>query len=126
MKPEELVPYLKKFITVQLDDGTEDSGYVANPDAFKNPDHKPEKLVLMNGLFNSEVLISRIISVSTPVREDTLKIPIIGFDEELKLPQEEEEEEDMDSKIDALYRESLKENPEFDLYELLKDSSDHN
>ena len=119
MKAEEFIPYLKKFITVRLDDNSEESGYIANPDDFKDPSAPPEKLNLLNGLMNSEVMISRIVSVSLPVREDTLKIPIIGFDTDLE-PQVQEE--DIDEQIDTLYQKSLAEDLDLDLSVLLKDS----
>ena len=119
MKAEELIPYLKKFITVRLDDNSEESGYIANPDAFKDLSDPPEKLNLLNGLMNSEVMISRIVSVSLPVREDTLKIPIIGFDTNLE-PQVQED--DIDEQINTLYQKSLAEDLDLDLSVLLKDS----
>ena len=118
MKAEELTPYLKKFITVTLDDHSEESGYISNPDDFKDPSSPPLKLSLLNGLMNSEVLISRIISVSLPVREDTLKIPIIGFDTEEPLAG------DIDEQIDDLYRRSLADDLDLDLDSLLKDKQE--
>lgn len=71
---------IQKFIQVTLDDGTVHAGYIGNPDDFKG-ETMPEKMVLINGLMRDEVEISRVVDVQFPKREDTTKIPIVGFDD---------------------------------------------
>lgn len=80
MKDIDLRPYLNRFITVTLDDGKEESGFISNPEDFKDGTNADGILVLLNGLLNSEVRVSRITAVRESVREDTVKIPIVGFD----------------------------------------------
>jgi hypothetical protein len=75
-----LKPYLNKFITVTLDDGKEESGFISNPEDFKKDANDDGILVLLNGLMNAEVKVSRIVAVRESVREDTVKIPIVGYD----------------------------------------------
>lgn len=76
MRAEELIPYLTKFVTVTLDDFSEVSGYISNPNDFKTLDDSIN-MVLVNGLQNSQVPISRIIDICEAVREDTTQIPIV-------------------------------------------------
>ena len=76
MRAEELIPYLTKFVTVTLDDFSEVSGYISNPNDFKTLDDSIN-MVLVNGLKNSQVPISRIIDICEAVREDTTQIPIV-------------------------------------------------
>ena len=76
MRAEELIPYLTKFVTVTLDDFSEVSGYISNPNDFKTLDDSIN-IVLVNGLQNSQVPISRIIDICEAVREDTTQIPIV-------------------------------------------------
>ena len=149
MKPEELLPYLRKFITVELDDGTEESGFVANPEAFRDMDDPPSRISLLNGLFRSDVPISRIVSVTLPVREDTIQIPIVDLEgrygpspddliseavsniveedtpedsaeePEKLLKEEDPEEEILEEKIDEIYQKSLQDTVDIDLDSLL-------
>lgn len=76
MRAEELIPYLTKFVTVTLDDFSEVSGYISNPNDFKTLDDSIN-MVLVNGLQNSQVPISRIVDICEAVREDTTQIPIV-------------------------------------------------
>ena len=76
MRAEELIPYLTKFVTVTLDDFSEVSGYISTPNDFKTLDDSIN-MVLVNGLQNSQVPISRIIDICEAVREDTTQIPIV-------------------------------------------------
>lgn len=76
MRAEELIPYLTKFVTVTLDDFSEVSGYISNPNDFKTLDDSIN-MVLVNGLQNSQVPISRIIDICEAVREDTTQITIV-------------------------------------------------
>lgn len=76
MRAEELIPYLTKFVTVTLDGFSEVSGYISNPNDFKTLDDSIN-MVLVNGLQNSQVPISRIIDICEAVREDTTQIPIV-------------------------------------------------
>ena len=117
----DLKPFLTKFITVTLDDGTEESGFVANPDAFKNSDNQDGVLVLLNGLLNAEVKVSRIVDVHESVREDTIKIPIIGFDTPLMQEESESINQEIDSKLDELFDMSLEDEPNLDLNDLMNE-----
>ena len=114
MKKEELIPYLNKFITVTLDDGVTDSGYVSNPKDFKDERTEGLHLQLLNGLFQTEIPLERIIKVEQSVREDTTKIPILGFDEEPVRPQS------IDEQIDELYERSLVDDLDIPLDDLLE------
>lgn len=72
---------LQKFIQVTLDDGSVHAGYIGNPEDFKN-DEMPDEMVLINGLMKDRVKVSQVIDVQFPKREDTTKIPIVGFDDD--------------------------------------------
>lgn len=72
---------LQKFIQVTLDDGSVHAGYIGNPEDFKN-DEMPEEMVLINGLMKDRVKVSQVIDVQFPKREDTTKIPIVGFEDD--------------------------------------------
>ncbi len=100
----DLKPYLNKFITITLDDGKEESGFIANPDAFRQETNEDSVLVLLNGLLNSEVRVSRITAVRESVREDTVKIPIVGFDKPIAVPKDE-----VSSDIETLLKEDREE-----------------
>ncbi len=77
MEPQDLLPYLKKFIEVTLDDGTKTAGYITNPDAFRNEAQQPTHVELINGLMKSAVPLARIVLISLPAREDTVELPVI-------------------------------------------------
>ena len=83
MNTIDLTPYINKFITVTLDDGKEESGFISNPEEFKEKTDPNSILVLLNGLMNAEVQVSRIVAVRESVREDTVKVPVVGYDEPL-------------------------------------------
>lgn len=81
MSHSELMKALvQKFIQVTLDDGSVHAGYIGNPDDFKG-ETMPKEMVLINGLMRDTVEISRVVDVQFPKREDTTKIPIVGFDD---------------------------------------------
>lgn len=71
---------LQSFIQFRLNDGTLHSGYIGNPNDFKN-EKIPSKIVLINGLMRDEVDVSHIEDISFPNREETTKIPIVGFND---------------------------------------------
>ncbi len=71
---------VQKFIQVTLDDGTVHAGYIGNPEDFKG-ETMPTQMVLINGLLRDTVDMSRIVDVEFPKREETTKIPIVGFDD---------------------------------------------
>ena len=77
MKPNDFIPYLRKFIEVTLDDGSKTNGYVTNPDSFKDTQNEPTHIELINGLMKSSVPLARIVSIGLPVREDTVELPVI-------------------------------------------------
>ena len=120
MKPEDFTPYLTKFIQVRLDDGTTDAGYVANPQDFRDAPEDDMKIRLINGLFQTDIEISRIRSITPVIREDTTKVPIVGFDEEpytTKKTYERTEELNIEDQLDALVDGNLFDFP--DLSDLL-------
>ena len=86
MNNQELMPYLNKFITVTLEDGTQRSGYVSNPQSIKQPTEDDPELYLVNGFFSEQVKLSRIKDVSVVVREETVSLPVVdlkkGFGQE--------------------------------------------
>lgn len=116
MKAEDLIPYLTKFISVRLEDGTIDSGYIANPADFKNAPEETERVRLINGLLQTEIEISRIRSVTLPPREDTTKIPILGFDEPISTRKnyERTEELSLEEQLDQLVDKNLFDFPDLD------------
>ena len=71
---------VQRFVQVTLDDGTVHAGYIGNPNDFKGKS-MPEEMVLINGLMRDTVKIARVVDVQFPKREDTTKIPIVGFDD---------------------------------------------
>ncbi len=91
MKAEDLKPYLTKFITAKLDDGSEHTGYITNPEDFDVPSDDVQ-VKLINGLYTENIDISRIKELYMPVREDTVSLPVINLTEGYQRPAEEEEE----------------------------------
>ena len=80
MEKEELLPYLNKFITAILQDDSEHSGYVANPDDFKNGE-EGRVLKLLNGMMVDEIPVEQIREIVLPAREDTVALPVIDLKE---------------------------------------------
>ena len=80
MEKEELLPYLNKFITAILQDDSEHSGYVANPDDFKNGE-EGKVLKLLNGMMVDEIPVEQIREIVLPTREDTVALPVIDLKE---------------------------------------------
>ncbi|MBR2829275.1 MAG: hypothetical protein IKE68_01855 [Solobacterium sp.] len=80
MEKEELLPYLNKFITAILQDDSEHSGYVANPDDFKNGE-EGKILKLLNGMMVDEIPVEQIREIVLPAREDTVALPVIDLKE---------------------------------------------
>lgn len=104
MDPKDLTPYINKFISVTLDDGSTVSGYVSNPGDFSSGDDEngEKKILLLNGLLHSEILISRIRDISLPEREDTIHIPVVNTDGITIVPKKT-----LDEQLDDLFRQSL-------------------
>lgn len=100
MKAEELIPYLTKFITVTLDDGTEISGYISNPEDFRHNVNEHTHIKLVNGLQNSITEVRRIVDVEAVNREDTTEIPVFGETSSQK-------KADFDEKLNELFDKSL-------------------
>ena len=113
MRKENLIPYLTKFVIVKLKDGSVDAGYISNPKEIQNDD-SIQKLILINGLLHSEINIENIIEIQEGIREDTTKIPIVGYDDQIS-------PSDMETKINELYEKTLLE--DIDLQELLKEET---
>lgn len=107
MDAEELRPYLARFVTVTLDDGTEISGYIANPEDFREENAEANQIRLVNGLQNSITEISRIIDIKAVNRQDTTEIPVIGESSDVVSRMKKKQSEDFDEKLDELFDKSL-------------------
>ncbi len=79
MDHRDIIPYLNKFITVTLDDGSQRSGYVTNPRAIREPVSEDPELDLVNGFFTEQVPLSRVVSVSVETREDNAALPVVDL-----------------------------------------------
>ena len=80
MEKEDLLPYLNKFITAVLVDGSEHSGYISNPEDFKSGE-AGEVLKLINGMMTDEIPVEEIREIILPAREDTVAVPVIDLKE---------------------------------------------
>ena len=107
MDAEELRPYLARFVTVTLDDGTEISCYIANPEDFRKDNAKADQIRLVNGLQNSITEISRIIDIKAVNRQDTTEIPVIGESSDVVSRMKKKQSQDFDEKLDELFDKSL-------------------
>ncbi len=115
MNAEEIKPFLTKFVTVVLDDFSEVSGYIANPDAFKT-ETEESHIVLVNGLQNAQVPLAKIIEIHEAVREETTEIPIIGDSAEVRMKRKEfADQMDFNNRLDELLDKSLSETLEVTL-----------
>ena len=80
MEKEDLLPYLNKFITAVLEDGSEHSGYISNPEDFKSGE-EGKILKLINGMMVDEIPVEQIREIVLPAREDTVAVPVIDLKE---------------------------------------------
>ena len=64
MEKEDLLPYVNKFITAVLGDGSEHSGYISNPEDFKSGE-AGEVLKLINGMMTDEIPVEEIREIYT-------------------------------------------------------------
>ena len=115
MKPNDFIPFLTKFVLIELDDGTIDSGYISNPEDFNEDSSDDMKVILLNGLLHSEININRIIRIEEVNREDTTKIPVVGFEDEDKVSEED---------LDSLFERSLLDDLDVTLDDLMKQDTD--
>lgn len=118
MHKEDLLPYLTKFVIVKLRDGSIDAGYISNYKEIQDEEN-PKKLILINGLLNSEISIENIIEIKEAIREDTTNIPIVGYDDQMS-------PSDMENKINELYEKTLLDDLDIDLKEILKEETNDN
>lgn len=80
MKRKEILPYLNKFVSVILLDGSEHSGYISNPSDIQHASEDEDVQVsLLNGFFAESVSLQDIRFLSTPQREETVNIPVIDL-----------------------------------------------
>lgn len=107
MNFDELQKYITKFVTVELKDHTEVSGYISNPREVVHG--TASDLVLVNGLQSSQIPVINIIDIREAVREDTTEIPILGESINLKRKQS------FDDRLDELLDKSLSETLEVKL-----------
>ena len=103
MKANEIAVYLTKFVTAELDDGSEVSGYISNAEEIKQAGEGDLDIILVNGLQNSQVPSYRIMRIHEAVREDTLKIQIITESGDIY----KKKPETMEEKLDELFDKSL-------------------
>lgn len=106
MNTQEIYAYLTKFVTVTLDDGSEVSGYISNPDEIRHAEGDVD-VVLVNGLQNSQVPASRIIDIHESVREETTEIPIITEASDLVTRMNKKTSALLNDKLDELFDKSL-------------------
>lgn len=104
MKANEIAVYLQKFVTAELDDGSEVSGYLSNAEEIKQAGTEDLDIILVNGLQSSQVPSWRIMRIHEAVREDTLKIPIITESGDLF---RNNKPETLEEKLDELFDKSL-------------------
>lgn len=104
MKANEIAVYLQKFVTAELDDGSEVSGYFSNAEEIKQAGTEDLEIILVNGLQSSQVPSWRIMRIHEAVREDTLKIPIITESGDLF---RNNKPETLEEKLDELFDKSL-------------------
>jgi len=79
MERDQVLPYLNKFITVTLEDGSLRSGYVTNPQDFKSPDDHPSELDLVNGFLIENVPLDQIVKIEIQNRENTVSLPVVDL-----------------------------------------------
>ncbi|MEE3488686.1 MAG: hypothetical protein VZT48_11360 [Bulleidia sp.] len=80
MKRKEILPYLNKFISVILLDGSEHSGYISNPSDITNAGEDDDVQVsLLNGFFAESVSLRDICFLSLPQRDETVNIPVVDL-----------------------------------------------
>jgi len=102
MEIKDIMPYVRKFISAELDDGTVISGYVSNPESFTDDSREEATIELLNGLQKSKVQISRIIRVFIPDRENTTRIPVVDTEGITIL-----EKQSFEDKLEELFNQSL-------------------
>ncbi|MBR4163399.1 MAG: hypothetical protein IKR11_07755 [Solobacterium sp.] len=102
MEIKDIMPYVRKFISAELDDGTVISGYVSNPESFTDDSREDATIELLNGLQKSKVQISRIIRVFIPDRENTTRIPVVDTEGITIL-----EKQSFEDKLEELFNQSL-------------------
>lgn len=102
MEIKDIMPYVRKFISAELDDGTVISGYVSNPESFADDSREDVTIELLNGLQKSKVQISRIIRVFIPDRENTTRIPVVDTEGITIL-----EKQSFEDKLEELFNQSL-------------------
>lgn len=106
MDTKEIYAYLTKFVTVTLDDGSEVSGYISNPDEIRHA-AGDVNVVLVNGLQNSQVPAARITGIHESVREETTEIPIITEASDLVSRMNKKTSALLNDKLDELFDKSL-------------------
>ena len=92
MKKQELLPYLNRFITATLKDGSEHTGYISNPQEIKQiGDDDDVQIRLLNGMMTDFINLSDVLLVSLAIREETTQVPVIDLKKGYKnetIPQE--------------------------------------
>lgn len=76
MKKEDILPHLNRFITVTLNDGSNHSGYISNTKEIKEAATEEVQVTLVNGLFVETVLLTKVVDISFPDREETTSLPV--------------------------------------------------
>ncbi len=102
MEIKDIMPYVRKFISAKLDDGTVVSGYVSNPESFSDDSETEATVELLNGLQKSKVQVSRIADIFIPDRENTTRIPVVDTEGITIL-----EKQSFEEKLEELFNQSL-------------------
>lgn len=79
MKREEVLPFLKSFVTVTLTDGSAASGYISNYSEITEGTSDDIDLKLMNGLLVEHIPLREIALIRDASRENTAAIPVINL-----------------------------------------------
>ena len=79
MDRDQVLPYLNKFITVTLQDGSIRSGYVTNPQDFKSPEDNPVELDLVIGFLIEILPLDQIVKIEIQNRENTVSLPVVDL-----------------------------------------------
>lgn len=76
MKKEDILPHLNRFITATLNDGSNHSGYISNAKEIKEASTEEVQVTLVNGLFVETILLTNVVDISFPAREETTSLPV--------------------------------------------------
>ena len=86
MKKAELLPFLNRFVTIALRNGSEHTGYISNPQEIRQIGEDDDvNIRLLNGMLTDYVNLSDVLFVKQAEREETTQIPVISLKEGYKV-----------------------------------------